>query len=64
MCIRDRADADPVDPRGPVDVELVLQQGSGVHLDGDLRVLGHVKGPAHSQADVPDQLLSLIHILA
>ena len=38
-----QADAQPVDPCFPVNMEFVMKQGSRVHLNGDFRVRCHVK---------------------
>ena len=49
------ADAQPVDAAFFVNMHLVVKQGAGIHLNGDLRILRHIKMILQRPHDVPDQ---------
>ena len=49
------ANAQPVDSRRAVDMKLVLKQGAGIDLNGNLGICRYVEIPVQSLHDIPDK---------
>ena len=51
----DAPNAQPVDSRRAVDMKLVLKQGAGIDLNGNLGICRYVEIPVQSLHDIPDK---------